>query len=143
MDTCEKYTDGQWLSYLLNRVGEEEMVEMQYHLSTCDACRERIERMRAFAGFLENPGEKEPSLFSSKIFRLASPLVKKRQWMVAAAMSLFLSAGAYYYWVTFPRQKSQMFPVEFREQPVYESVDTLRSVPDSLPAQKEKQKEKK
>lgn len=143
MDSCEEYTDRQWLSYLLNRVREEELVEMQYHLATCEACRERMNRMRALAGFLEGSAEKESGIFSSVTFRQVSIFVKRRRWAIGAAVCLFLSAGGYYYWAALPFHKSEIVPVEFRKQPVYESADTLRSFPDSLPVWKEKQNEKK
>lgn len=154
MDRCEEYTDRQWLSYLLNRVGKEELARMQYHLLTCAACRERLERIRTLAGFLEDmeledaeklvdTEEKETGRQSSFSFKLPRFFGKKEGRALVAGICLFLLAGGYYYASYFTSRPSGPIPVEIREQPVYESVDTLRCAPDSMPDRKEKCNEKK
>lgn len=138
MNTCKKYSDQQWLAYLLNRTEEQTRIEMQYHLSECVACREQMKRIRSLQTFLEDSGEEAIgwmppfSATDQKLFRF-----QKTGWRIAAAIvCLFLSAGGYYYWTSFALHESPSIPTEVRRQPVYESVDTFPHVPDSLPAGK-------
>lgn len=144
MDTCKKYTDRHLLAYLLNRMGEEERAEVQYHLYTCAACRERMKRIRAFSDFLEEPEEEQRAAV------LPAAAVKKRlrfrgnSWrVVAAGVCLFLAVGGYYYWAASVGGKPDIFPLEIPRQPVYELIDTCRHVPDSLPVGQKKENEKK
>lgn len=144
MDTCEKYTDRHWLSYLLNRVGEEEQAEMQYHLQTCPMCRERMRRIRAFNDFLQAPEKNEANEMLSVASGKRHRLWERIRWrLVAAGVGLLLAAGGSYYWVTSLSERPERLPVEIRRPPVYESIDTCRHKPDSLPLAKKKENEKK
>ncbi len=70
------------LGYVDGRLKESERLEMEKHLSACEACQLRVNEFRAVAGFLDELPEIEPSpAFDVRVrARVAAEPVKQGWW---------------------------------------------------------------
>lgn len=148
MERCDQYADKQLLDYLLDRTGEDEYIAIQFHLAECAVCRERMRRMRRLCSFLEEDTGRSFSLHVTK--RTGQSLWSwKKSWKVIAAVCcllIMIGVGFYY---RFEKDRQILpgirkeVPVDIRESPIYHSIDTVRSHPDSLRIPKNKKKKNK
>lgn len=89
------------LPYVDGRLKESEQLEMEKHLSTCAACRLRVNEFRAVSGFLDELPEIEPSgAFDARVRARVAAEPAKQSWLawltpsprVAFAATLLLLA---------------------------------------------------
>lgn len=112
MNTCNQYSERNFLDYLCDRQDGESLTQMQFHLSQCRECREKLSKLREMSDDLSTTHE---SISNRYLFlRIA----------VAAVFVLSFSIMGYYYQMSDVKE----YPVEIKQPPMYNEQD---SVPDS------------
>lgn len=112
MNTCNQYNERDLLDYLCDRQDGESLTQMQFHLSQCRECREKLGKLREMSDDLSTMHE---SISNRCLFlRIA----------VVAAFVLSFSIMGYYYQMSDVKE----YPVEIKQPPVHNEQD---SVPDS------------
>ncbi len=118
------------LGYVDGRLKEGERLEMEKHLSTCAACRLRVNEFRAVNGLLDELPMIEPSAaFDLRVHaRVAAEPVKQSWWAwfapsprVAFAASMLLLATV---WIGTHSNSTQV-PIAQEDVPVLENYDVL------------------
>lgn len=121
MDKCKIYRDEMWQDYLLNRLDNEELTKMQFHLLQCACCRDRVKQMRLMIHDMQDSGErKEKSKFQ----------VRRLYRMVAVITLLLAMSVGGYIWV---RTSSDEEPaVIINSSPIYNTIDSVKNEVDSV-----------
>lgn len=121
MSGCNEHKDKLLQDYFLDRLTSEEMGEFQYHLLHCEACRDRLKKMRGMAAGWDDadlvlnewPETNRGTNYSFRIFtRIA----------VVAGLALLLIGGGYYF-MSIPADTG--LPIEVNEAPVFHSSDSI------------------
>lgn len=109
MKNCE-YTRQDIVRYLQSKMTREEESRFQYHLLSCPECEEELRRLRQALLTLEQK-EKDP-----------------RRWIWALAVACSLAGGIVYLSIRpgTPGQGPGLPPVEIKNMPSRNSIDTLR-----------------
>ncbi|MDY3070325.1 MAG: zf-HC2 domain-containing protein [Parabacteroides sp.] len=121
MKDCNKYNHNVLWAYLRDQLSVKEMIMVQYHLFSCNSCQKRIENMRKLS-----------LAISYKQTNCKRTFNKRLRFYLGFAASFFISflIGVSYYIIS--TNKNKEFPIEIRESPNYEELDSLKKGTDSL-----------
>ena len=122
MADCGKHDQTVLWAYLRDQLPVKDMIKVQYHLFSCVSCQKRIANMRKLSlamSSVELP-KKKSVFYKSRWFYIA--------W--AACFLVFFLAGVSYYMVFVDNVEE--YPVDVRQSPGYEVIDSVAKKTDSL-----------
>ena len=93
MNKCPQYTDQSLLAYLQNQMDREATDRLQFHLTQCAVCRERLDGLRRLSGSLTEVMTEDITETETEPSTSLSPRKNRSGWYAAASILLVIGLG--------------------------------------------------